>query len=93
MSSVAESKQFSNISATTSPFVLKGGKYGVAVVATFGGGSVILQGLSFDGTTYVTVATSFTVAGYVTCDIPPGTYRFTITTATAVYATVTSVPS
>jgi hypothetical protein len=93
VSSVTESKQFSNIAATTAQFTLKGGKYGVAVVATFGGGSVILQGLSLDGTTFVTVVASFTAAGYATCDLPPGQYRFTIATATAVYASVTSVPS
>lgn len=93
MSSVAESKQFSNISASTNAFALKGGKYGVAVVATFGGGSVTLQGLSFDLTTFVTVVAAFTAAGYATVDLPPGQYRFTIATATAVFATVTSVPS
>lgn len=93
MTSVTESKQFSNISATTSAFTLKGGKYAVSVVATFGGGSVILQGLSIDGTTFITVVASFTVAGYAVIDLPPGQYRFTIATATAVFCSVTSVPS
>lgn len=93
MSSVAESKQFSNISASTAAFTLKGGKYAVAVVATFGGGSVTLQGLAFDGTTFVTVLAAFTAAGFATVDLPPGQYRLTIATATAVFASVTSVPS
>ena len=37
---------FSNVGATTGPFVLAGGLYGVHVVATFGGGSVTLQKLA-----------------------------------------------
>ena len=73
-------------------FVLKGGKYGVMVTATFGGGSVILKGLCADGTTYVTVLTSFTAAGYATVDLPPGSYQLDITTATAVYVTVAPIP-
>lgn len=90
--SATESKQFSNISATTSAFRLKGGKYGVTVVATFGGGSVTLQGLAFDGSTFVTVLAAFTAAGYATVDLPPGQYQLAVATATAVYASVTSVP-
>jgi hypothetical protein len=35
-----ESQSFSNISATTAAFPLKGGKYMACVIATFGGGSV-----------------------------------------------------
>lgn len=93
MSSVTESKQFSNISATTAQFTLKGGKYAVSAVATFGGGSVTLQGLAFDLTTFVTVVAAFTAAGYAVIDLPPGQYRFTIATATAVFCSVTSVPS
>ena len=41
---------FSNVGATTGPFVLAGGLYGVHVVATFGGGSVTLQKLAAGGT-------------------------------------------
>lgn len=84
----------SNVSATTDPFELKGGKYGAAVVATFGGGSVKLQMLGPDGSTYVSVAsaTDFTAAGYGTVDLPPGKYRWTVATATAVYAVVCRIP-
>lgn len=89
-----ESKQFSNISATTAQFNLKGGKYGVNAAATFGGGSVKLQTLLADGSTWASVssATDFTAAGYATVDLPAGVYRFTIATATAVYANISSVP-
>jgi hypothetical protein len=54
--SPVESKQFSNISATTAGFSLKGGKYGQTVSATFGGGNVQLQTLAFDGSTAVFAA-------------------------------------
>ena len=89
-----DGQAFSNIAATTSAFTLKGGKYGAAVVATFGGGSVKLQTLGPDGSTYVSVSsgTDFSAAGYATVDLPPGQYRFTIATATAVYAAVTGIP-
>lgn len=85
---------FTNISANTSPFTLQGGKYGLDVVATFGGGSVKLQKLAADGTTYVSVssATDITAAGYATGDCAPGTYRFTIATATAVYICLSRIP-
>lgn len=81
-----------NISATTSGFKLAGGKYGIAVAATFGGGSVGLQKLHSDGTTWLAVITALTAAGYTTADIPAGTYRLVIATATAVYASIERIP-
>lgn len=92
-STSTESVGFSNISASTSPFALRGGKYAAAVLATFGGGSVTLQMLGPDGSTYVTCLTAFTAAGYGVADLPPGQYRFTIATATAVYASLTRIPA
>ena len=89
-----ESQVFKNISANTAPFNLVGGKYAADCVATFGGGSCKLQRLAADGTTYLSVSstTDFTAAGYGTVDVPAGQYRFTIATATAVYASIVSVP-
>lgn len=94
MSNGRDSISFSNISATTAAFKLDGGKYAVAAIATFGGGSVKLQRLGPDASTYQSVASAsdFTAAGYTALDLPPGQYRFTIATATAVYAEVTSIP-
>jgi hypothetical protein len=89
-----DSKEFSNISATTAAFTLKGGYYFLACVATFGGGNVELQVLGPDQSTYLSAPTALklsaagTIAGYLT----PGQYRFLITTATAVYCSVTGVP-
>jgi len=82
---------YSNISATTAAFTLPSGLYGVTVTATFGGGSVTLQRLAADGSTYVTCLTAFTAAGYATVNLPSGTYRFTIATATAVYVDIAAI--
>jgi hypothetical protein len=91
MSNKIENNVFSNISATTASFILRGGNYGMTVTATFGGGNVALQRLAPDGSTYVTVITAFTAAGYASANLPNGTYRVAVTTATAVYADVVSI--
>lgn len=87
-----EGQLFSNISATTASFPLKGGKYGHAAVATWGGGSVTLQVLAPDGTTWLTAATAFSANGFAVIDIPPGEYRYAVATATAVHASIQRVP-
>jgi hypothetical protein len=94
MATSTDSKSFSNIAATTAAFVLKGGKYLVEALATFGGGSVKLQALGPDGSTWLSVssATDFSAAGAATVDLPQGQYRFTIATASAVYASASGIP-
>lgn len=86
-----ETFAFSNISANTSPFILHGGSYGITVHATFGGGNVVLQRLAADGVTYVNCITALTADGYASTNLPGGTYRFAVTTATAVFCDVTAV--
>jgi hypothetical protein len=95
MPTASEGQFFQNVAATTAQFPLRGGKYGIDATATFGGGSVKFQKLLGDGVTFQSVssATDFTAAGYAVIDLPPGQYRFTIATATAVFAAVTRVPS
>ncbi|MFO1099746.1 MAG: hypothetical protein U1E81_16135 [Xanthobacteraceae bacterium] len=88
-----ETVKFSNISATTAAFTLKGGKYAIVASATFGGGNLQLQALAADGSTYVNVGSSITAAGLTTYDLPPGSYKIAVTTATAVYVSITSVPA
>lgn len=90
-----ESVKFTDISADTSAFELKGGAYTLDVVATFGGGSVALERLGPDGSTWLTLESALTItaagsSGAVA--LPPGSYRLNLTTASAVYATVTRVP-
>jgi microcystin-dependent protein len=93
MRPVDDGQLFSNISANTSPFKLSGGQYGIDVVATFGGGSVKPQKLLGDGSTYASVSsgTDFSAAGYATINLPKGSYRLTIATATAVYASIARI--
>ena len=80
--------QFKNIAASTGGFDLVEGQYAVQAVATWGGGSVTLQRLSSDGSTYVTCLTAMTANSYATVNLPAGTYKFTIATATAVYVDI-----
>jgi hypothetical protein len=97
MSYGGDSHAFSNISASTAAFTLLGGRYMAAAVATFGGGSVKLQCLGPDGSTYLSVngtAGDFSAAGTsAVLYLPAGQYRFTIATATAVYCSVAAIPN
>ena len=86
-----QSQQFSNISATTAAFSLLGGKYGLSISATWGGGSAQLEALSLDGSTWINVGSSLTANSFANYDLPPGQYRIAIATATAVYAALTTV--
>lgn len=86
-----EIRRFSNISATPTAFTLRGGFYAVTVRATWGGGSVTLQRLAADATTYVTVVAAFTANSFVTVSLPRGTYRLLVATSTAIYVDVTSL--
>lgn len=91
-----EGQSFRNISATTAAFTLTlGGYYDVAASATWGGGNAHLQRMLPDGSTFVDVgaSTNFTANGAVIVQLPPGTYKFTVTTAAAVYLSVSRVPA
>lgn len=92
MATATESVKFENISATTAGFQLRGGKYGIAALGTWGGGSATLEALGPDGSTYLTAATAISANGVATVDLPPGQYRFAIATATAVYLSITRIP-
>lgn len=92
MTTAVDSAFFTNISATTAAFALKGGKYLFAVyVATFGGGSVAIQRQGPDGT-YYNVLAALTAVGSSNVDLPPGLYKFALTTATGVTCEITGVP-
>jgi hypothetical protein len=67
----------SNISTTSSPFTLQGGKYAMDVIGT-SFGSVTLQRLGPDGSTYVTAATAVVANGAATLDLAPGVYKLTL---------------
>ncbi len=82
---------FSNISADTSNFQLLGGKYMFEVIGT-GFGTVTLQKLGPDGTTYLSVSSALAANGGAVLDLPPGQYKVAITTTTAVYASISRIP-
>lgn len=86
-----ENFAFKNVAATQGPFTLRGGNYGITASGTIS--SVALQRLSPDGSTYVSVMTALTAAGYANVNAPSGTYQIAIT-GSGVYvdvvATVTS---
>jgi len=82
----------SNISATTSAFDLRAGQYGVTVIAgNFNSGTVTLQRQAADNSTWVTCLTAFAANGYATVNLPNGSYRLAISSATGVYADITSI--
>lgn len=87
-----ESQTFSNISATTSAFTLRGGMYAVTITAT-GYGTVTLQRRAADNSTYVTALTAFAADGLQTSILPPGTYRLAVSSATAIYVDIVSIAS
>jgi hypothetical protein len=85
--------KFLNLGAvTTSSFNLLGGKYAVTWQATLGGGNLQLQAQSADGSTFVNAGAQITALGTTIFDLPPGVFRFVITTATANFIAVTGVP-
>jgi len=73
-----DSQTFSNISATTATFKLRGGKYGLSVKATYGGQTVTLSKLMGDGSTWVAAMTAVSADGYSTGDFAEGDYRITV---------------
>lgn len=69
---------FSNISATTAAFTLSGGLYTVKCMgSTFG--TVTLQVLGGDGTTWITALAAIAANSLSAATrFPPGSYRFAI---------------
>lgn len=93
MGHAVDAKSFSNIAATTAPFNLNGGRYVVCANAT-GTGTMGLQMQGEDGSTFVPVHTAFAaVTGYAVVDLPPCICKFVIATFTAVFASISGVPS
>ena len=93
MATSTEAVKFSNISATTALFTLRGGKYAITAAAT-GAGTMGVQMLMPDGTSLIAVHTAFAaVTGFAVVDLPPGQYEFVIATFTAVFATICRIPS
>lgn len=91
----APAQKFSNISATTAAFALPGGQYMLSGVATWSTGNIEVQALGPDGSTWLSLPTAMklTASGMISAYLPPGQYRLTVTTATAIYASLVRIPS
>lgn len=88
-----DSITFSNLSANSPVFSLSGGVYCATVLATWGGGSVVLAAVAQDGSlTSVTIGTWTVNASRGQTWLPAGQYRWVVTTATGVYANLCRVP-
>jgi hypothetical protein len=80
-----------NIAATPASFSLAGGLYGITATATWGGGTVTLQRLAPDASTYIATPAAFAADAYLSVYLPSGTYRLAIASASAVYADVVGI--
>jgi hypothetical protein len=69
---------FSNISATTNSFLLKGGTYGVTCKASTYG-TVAVQVLAGDQASWLAAITAFAADGFASANLPPGLYRVALT--------------
>lgn len=85
---------FSNIApSTTANFGLRGGSYWIETKST-GAGTIDLQRLGPDGSTFTARITQITAtAGQQTISLPPGTYRWVVATFTANYLEITRIPT
>ena len=81
-------------SASSGVVSLTGGRYVLSAIATWSAGSVKVQFLAQDGTTWVDVPSSTLTANGILAaiELPPGQYQLAVTTATGVYASLTRVP-
>lgn len=88
-----QAKTWANISATPADVMSwRGGKGSFIAHATWGGGTVKLQTLGPDGTTWIDAGTDTTLTadGGGNFELPPGQLRPNIATATGVYVTIAS---
>ena len=72
-------------------FQLTGGMYAVETLAT-GAGTIALQTLGPDGATWLTAVSIATTSNYSTAQLPPGVYRWSTSSFTAIYAAVSRIP-
>lgn len=94
MSNFVDRNVQSNIApATTAAFTLRGGSYWIETKST-GTGTIDLQRLGPDGTTWTARATQITAtAGQQTLSLPPGSYRWVVATFTANFLEITRIPT
>lgn len=86
-----DSIQFTDIASTTANFGLLGGKYALAIDATWNSGNAQLETLADDGATWINVGSSITANGFSNYDLPAGQYRIAISAASSVYVSITRI--
>ena len=74
-----------------SDFSWPGGKAAFVAEGTWGGGNIKLQLKSHNGTYIDFPSGSITANNVLLLELPPGTYRYVITTSTAVYARLSRI--
>lgn len=87
-----DGQTFTNISATTATFQLLGGYYCLDAHGTWGGGSIQLNRLAADGSTWIAAGNPITADGAINYLLPPGRYQIAVTTATALYIQLGRIP-
>lgn len=89
----SESVNFQNISATPATFELKGGAYVLDAVGNFNSGTVTLQRLGPDGSTFITAATALSAVGTSgSLALPPGIYQILVASGTGLSVSVIRIP-
>lgn len=73
----SDAVSFSNISATTASFYLLGGKYSFKVIGSLFG-TITLQVLAADNSTWVNVSSALAANTYTTFDLATGFYRIAL---------------
>jgi hypothetical protein len=69
-----DNQKFSNIAASSSVFQLLGGTYGIAIILSTPG-TVTLETLGPDGTTFLPVTAAIATNGYSTAILAQGQYK------------------
>jgi hypothetical protein len=93
MTWVQDRISLSNASTSSAYVTLLGGLYSLSAIATWSSGSLQVGMLAGDGSTNIPVGTALSANGQNTVYIPAGQYRITVTTSTAVYATLVRIPA
>lgn len=78
---------------TQAQFRLTGGLYALTAIAgTWNSGSLDLQIIAPDGSTFVSVLSAVVSANkFQTLDLPAGQYKFVVTTTDGIYATISRI--
>ena len=84
---------FEDQSSDIGSFSLLGGRYLLAATATWNAGSLALQMLMPDGSTYIGITNgSLSADGTLSLDLPAGSYRLAVTSATGAQGSLSRVP-